>query len=235
MAQRRRRKETRFERRMRERREATRKRQHEIDHEYPAGCGPVVVGLLVLVAAVAGLTAWAWWQPARGAVRVPFTWTAPDRVERYEALARRSDGTISGLNLWGDSTGAAAPTLVAPGAPQAAWALISEDWRAGGWMVWVRGCNSAGCAGWSNAAVVTAGMPDTLWHLERDGQPLTSAPRDGVVWKRAKGRVGWSLSIGDSVSPARIVHQEDVQRASIDAICRSFTFWALRGGPQPCP
>ena len=176
-------------------------------------------------------------QPVHPAVRVRLSWTAPEgpAVRSIEVRARRPDGSIIPITPYADSTGSAAPRLAAPGARQDAWVLVSEDWRAGAWMVAVRSCNGAGCADWSNSGVVIAGAPDTLWHLERIGDGPRMAPRDGVEWKRGAGVVGWSLQSADSVTAADIAHQETVQLRARDGLCRLFGYYALRGDRLPCP
>lgn len=172
---------------------------------------------------------------AHAAARVPITWTAPAGVRTYEAIARRPDGVVVALTLSADSAGTA-PVVVKPeGSPQLGWVLISTDWRAGGWMVWIRGCNTAGCAPWSNATVHLAGMPDTLWHLERLGSAGIRAPRDGRYFKRAVGRVGWSLEREDSLTAATIEHVEVTQRRERARLCELFGYWCLRGARQSCP
>ena len=112
---------------------------------------------------------------------------------------------------------------------------MSENWRAGAWMIAVRSCNSAGCLDWSNWFVAIAAAPDTLWYLERIGNGPRMVPRDSVEWKRAAGLVGWSLQLGDSVTVATIVHQEVVQLRNLPAICRFYGYYGLRGGRVPCP
>lgn len=170
------------------------------------------------------------------AVRVHLSWTAPagGTVRSIEVLARRSSGVVSTLRAYADSTGDAPPRFAVPGAIQDAWVLVSEDWRAGGWMLASRSCNTAGCAHWSNWVVVLASAPDTLWHLERAAGPRMPS-RDGVEWKRAAGLVGWSLQWGDSLTVATIVHQETVQLRELPSLCRIYGFFGMRGGFVPCP
>lgn len=188
--------------------------------------------LLAMLLVCGGLGAPA---PAHAAVRVPIEWTAPAGVLRYEGIARRGDGVFVAASLWADSTGAAVPVIVAAGERQRVWVLVSEDWRSGGWMIWTRGCNDAGCAPWSNAVVVAAGLPDTNWMLERGVGKGVSAPRGASVWKHARGRVGWSLERSDSVATARVVHQELVQQSASLRICELYGYWALRGRAVACP
>ena len=191
------------------------------------------IGVVVFSVAVIGLTCQA--RRAHAAARVPITWTAPVGARSYEAIARRPDGVFQAVTLSGDSA-TVAPLAVAPaGGAQLGWVLISSDWRAGGWMVWVRGCNTAGCAPWSNATVHLTGQPDTLWHLERLGAVGIRPPRDGRAFKRAAGRVGWSLERADSVTAATIEHQQLAQERARARLCLHYGFWLLRGEAQPCP
>lgn len=196
---------------------------------------------LALLAALAlawlALTA----RPARGAIRVPLEWTAPDSVRSIEVIARRPDGVVLALTPYADSTGSSPPPLVAAGDRQRCWVLVSEDWRAGGWMLWVRACNAAGCAPWSNGVVVAAGVPDTLWSLVRpDRGDGIRPPRDGVHVRRASRRVGWSLQPGDTAWAA-IEHQELVQLRWRERICELFAdssgagYWVRRGQREACP
>lgn len=180
---------------------------------------------------------------ASGAARIPIAWTVTEQVDRWEALARRPDGVFLMPSLSRDSAGTQQLVPSAPGSHELAWLLISEDWRAGAWMVWVRGCRGATCSPWSNAVVVLAGVPDTLWHLERPASGGWLPPQDGTTWKRsAHARVAWALQYGDSMAPAAIVHQEVVQLRERDGICRARfldaqgrPYYALRGGRVPCP
>ncbi len=172
---------------------------------------------------------------ARGAVRVPLTWTAPALVTRYDCRVLRQDGSVVSAGLTGDSLGLLPLSVQPAGQRQTAWALVSENWRAGGTTFWVCGCNAAGCAPWSNAVVVLAAVPDTNWMLERPARGGYLAPVGGKVWKRAAGRVWFALQPGDTTVPATILHQEDVQRAARARLCATNGTWALRGGSQPCP
>lgn len=172
---------------------------------------------------------------ARGAVRVPLTWTAPARATSYECRVRRQDGQLTTTALTGDSLGMQPVAAVPAGGQQCAWALCSENWRAGTTVFLVRGCNAAGCGPWSNAVVVLAGIPDTLWMLSRDARAGFLPPIGGKVWQRAGGRVAFALQLADSLVPATILHQETVQRAESTRLCALFGTWALRGGFLACP
>ena len=172
---------------------------------------------------------------ARGAVRVPLVWTAPAQVVRYDCRVLRQDGSVVSTGLTDDSLGTRPLTVQPVGQRQTAWALVSENWRAGSTTFWICGCNDAGCAPWSNALVVLAAVPDTNWMLERSARAGYRAPVGGKVWKRAAGRVWFALQPGDTTVPATILHQEDVQRAARARLCATNGTWALRGVAQPCP
>lgn len=186
---------------------------------------------IVAVLLMLGSTA----RKVHGAVRVPLAWTAPAWVTRYECKVQRQDGSITTTTLAGDSLGVLPLTVQSAGQRQLAWALVSENWRAGGTTFWVRGCNDAGCAPWSNAVVVLAAVPDTFWMLERLGRDGYRQPVGGKVWKRAGGRVAFALQPGDSAVRATIRHQEDVQREARARLCATNGTWALRGSEQTCP
>ncbi len=216
-------------------REASRRALTRAERERSRRQRGLVVWLAVMLFAVVvlGLTCHA--REARAAARVPVAWTAPAGARSYEAIARRPDGVWLAVTLSADS---ATVTPLVPGAAgtrQAGWVLISTDWRAGGWMVRVRGCNSLGCGPWSNATVHLAGLPDTVWHLERLGTAGVRAPREGRVFARAAGRVGWSLERADSVTPATIEHQQLAQERERARLCALFGYWLLRGEVQRCP
>lgn len=187
----------------------------------------VVVAVLLMLVSTA--------RKAHGAVRAPLTWTAPARVGWYECRVRRPDGSVASTGLSGDSLGTLPVDLQLPGSPVRAWAVVSENWRAGATTFLVRGCNDSGCAPWSNAVVLLAAVPDTFWMLQRLGLSGYVAPIGGKVWKRAGGRVAFSLQPGDSSVAATIVHQEDVQRGARARLCETNGTWALRGVAQTCP
>jgi hypothetical protein len=207
-----------------------------------------VVSMWIGLSILCYVVLWFNCRPAHAAVRVPIAWTVPDTLpdslgvrhggvtRRLEAIYRRSsDGAINGLNLWADSAADASPTIPPPGEPMGAWVLVSQDWRAGGTMVWLRGCNGAGCGGWSNAVVYAAGCPDTVFALVRPDPGALPLPAGEQCAKDARwGRVGWRLAPGDSVAPARIVHFEDVQRASAARLCELYGYWCLRGAREVC-
>lgn len=191
----------------------------------------ILLRVLFFAALLFVALAWAW--RAHGAERVPISWTAPAHANHYEALARLPDGTLTPLSITADSAGVATLVPADSGGTEHGWVLVTQSWRAGAYMVWIRGCNGAGCAPYSNAVVVVAGIPDTLWHLERSGP--APAPQDGVVWKRAGGRVGWSLDPSDSVVVGTIVHQETVQLREQSRLCALYGFWCLSGAVHTCP
>lgn len=191
----------------------------------------LAIAVVVAVLLMLGSTA----RKAHGAVRAPLTWTAPARVGWYECRVRRPDGSVASTGLSGDSLGMLPVDLQLPGSPVRAWAVVSENWRAGATTFLVRGCNDYGCAPWSNAVVVLAAVPDTFWMLQRLGSSGYVAPIGGKVWKRAGGRVAFSLQPEDSSVAATIVHQEDVQRGARARLCETNGTWALRGVAQTCP
>ena len=170
---------------------------------------------------------------AQAAERVPLMGTTPARAQAFDGFVRRPDGAFLALTLYADSNGTQPPTAPAEGAPFVMWALVSQNWRAGASMLWVRATNSAGVGPMSNCVVVLAGIPDTLWHLERAGH--APRPVGNVTWKHAMGRVGFSLVPGDSTVVATIVHQEVVQQRERARICAIFGQWALRGALWGCP
>lgn len=227
---------TRYERRLLQTRAARKRDEKEADLRAVrtgAFLARVLIATVLLIALALLLEGTA--RKARGAVRVPLTWTAPAWIERYECRVVRQDGYVASAGLTGDSLGLLPLTIQPAGQRQTAWALVSENWRAGGTTFWVRGCNAAGCAPWSNAVVVLAAVPDTNWMLERPARSGYLAPVGGKVWKRAAGRVWFALQPGDTTVPATILHQEDVQRAARARLCATNGTWALRGGSQPCP
>jgi hypothetical protein len=191
--------------------------------------------ILLVVAAISGLALAVAAGIARGAERVPITWTAPAGARSYEAIARRPDGSELVLALSADSAGTAPLVPAAAGGMETGWALISTDWRAGAWQVRVRACNTIGCGPWSNRVICLAGLPDTLWMLDRVPGPGVREPLTGRSAKRAAGRVGWGLAPSDSLMPANILHQETVQQRERARLCELFGYWCLRGAVQPCP
>ncbi len=191
----------------------------------------LIVGVVLACIAIMTLVA----RQSRGAVRVPLTWTAPARATTYECRVLRQDGQLTTTALTEDSLGLLPVVVVPAGEQQRAWALCSENWRAGTTVFLVRGCNAAGCGPWSNAVVVLAGIPDTLWMLSRDARAGFLPPIGGKVWQRAGGRVAFALQLADSLVPATILHQEAVQRAESARLCALFGHWALRGEVLVCP
>lgn len=172
---------------------------------------------------------------SHGAARVPIGWNAVAGARSYEAIARRPDGVWAALTLSADSAGTVAVRPESAGVRQVGWVLVSTDWRSGAWIVRLRACNGAGCSGWSNRVVLLAGIPDTLWHLQRLEAAGVLPPRDGTEFKRAAARVGWTLQPDDSVTVATIEHQEAAQLRERVRLCELFGSWAQRGGLWPCP
>lgn len=197
--------------------------------------GTVLLWIVVLAfaAAVLGWTCYA--SGAHAAARVPLTWTAPAGARTYEAIGRRPDGVELALAVSAESSSVVPLTPARAGEPDTGWVLVSTDWRAGAWTVRLRACIEVGCSGWSNRVVLLAGGPDTIWMLERPPGPGIHAPLGGKSARRAVGRVGWGLAPADSVTPAEIRHQEDVQRRERARLCELFGRWALRGAYQACP
>lgn len=216
-------------------REASRRALTRAERERTRRQRALLFWLVVVLFSVAliGLTCQA--RESRAAARVPVTWTAPAGARVYEAIARRPDGVWMAVTLSADSATVKPVSPGTAGARELGWVLISTDWRAGGWMLRVRGCNSLGCGAWSNATVHLAGLPDTVWHLERLGAAGVRLPREGRVFLRAAGRVGWSLERADSVTPATIEHQQLAQERERARLCALYGYWLLRGEVQPCP
>lgn len=221
--------------RLKRAREAERRALTRAERERARSSARALAWILLLGLAFAALGWTCYARKAHAAARVPIGWHAPAGAARYEAITRRPDGVWLALTLSGDSAGTAPFVMVPVDSLQRAWVLISTDWRAGAWIVRVRGCNDAGCSDWSNRAVLLAGIPDTLWHLRRGEGPYLQRSRDGAEFKRAGTRVIWSLQPADSVALVDIEHQEDVQRREAARLCELFGFWALRGRPVACP
>ena len=81
----------------------------------------------------------------------------------------------------------------------------------------------------SNQLVVATAFPDMVVGLSRPAVPF------GYAFQRSIGQpLAWQLRYGDDAE-VHAAHQEEIQRAYRDRICRLYPSWGFRGVQVACP
>ena len=125
------------------------------------------------------------------------------------------------------------------GATEQAFVQVPEGWRQGGYLVRVVSLYGGTIEKASNPLAVAAGTPDTLmldaaalaWKWARTFPCYLAPTANCVAFRRASpsdsARV---VSAGRPLAGlGPVIHQEDVQRADLAALCRSYGYTARRG------
>lgn len=159
---------------------------------------------------------------------VPWTGQAVTGVARYRVEAW--NGTSWDSARIYRAPGVEGVPVLEPGTPVELW--VSQSTAPPGVARTYRALSYDGAgnrSATSNHVVVATGYPDTNLVLSR------AALGKGPGWRRTGGApVSWSLVPGDTAA-VTAVHQESVQRAHRERLCRLFGRWALRGAWQSCP